>query len=698
MKNDFDFIKDKLDNSGVNAPADMDEDYVMKTLEGVYPQPIPMPQPSSVHPPKKKRKTAAIVISSVAAALVLTITLGIVLRFHGTRGVSVPGGLTLKRYTSYAQVEKDVINIQRQYEISDALNYFSGNLIVEDYAESGRVSEDMPAEEGYAGDSSGSAAGGSQNKNSAEQSDTAHSETYEQVEGVNEADFIKTDGKYIYCVDNGYFRDNKVVIFTANGKDSEKVAEIHVFNDDEATPDEANRSEYYYNANNRSITEMYLKDDRLIVICEDGSYSGGYHSDMMQVKVYDISDIDHITLVDTFTQSGHCDSDRMIGDMLYLVSSYVTYDGCEIPACGRGEEPDLIPVDCIYSTVDNDMAEFLVVSAYNTADQSAQTESKTILGRVDDIYCNLDHLYIYSTHHDKKWYESFDLFGDSEEDTATTQIIKVDLSDGIDFSAYGEVIGTVDDQYALDEYQGCLRIATTTKSSRDSNNLFVLNEELSVIGSVTGFARNESIKAVRYVGETAYVITYEQTDPLFVIDLSDPFKPTIMGEAKISGFSTMLVPIDENTILGLGYQTSAGGLYDMEVQNGFKVVLFDVSNKLDPKVLDTLIYEDCSSAVQYNPKALVYNPDRDDYIVPLNYYHWAEFNSDASDVYEINEECFGGVLNFKIENNQLVEVERYKADYDSVDRCVYVGDDIYMTYHEYDKHDELKLDSVPYKK
>ena len=110
------------------------------------------------------------------------------------------------------------------------------------------------------------------------------------------------------------------------------------------------------------------------------------------------------------------------------------------------------------------------------------------------------------------------------------------------------------------------------------NNLYVLDGELNPVGEVTGFAPDESIKAVRYMENTAYVITYEQTDPLFVIDLTDPTTPVITGEVKISGFSSMLVPIDENTVLGIGYHTEDEGR-EMEIQEGLKIVTFDVSDK-----------------------------------------------------------------------------------------------------------------------
>ena len=433
------------------------------------------------------------------------------------------------------------------------------------------------------------------------------------------------------------------------------------------------------------MEEIYLRDDRLIVLCTGWDDS----CDRTIVQVYDVSDIDNITLLDSMKQSGGYRSGRMIGDTLYTVSSYTPYDDRIIPVCGRGEDPDAVPADCIYTTENNDSESFLVVSAYDTLDFSAQTESKSILGAVDDIYCNENHLYIYTTVWENGdysyWYD-----GNTSVDS---QILKLDLTDGIRFTAYTSVPGQIDDQYALDEYDGCLRVATTTTAGRNSNNLYVLDENLNQVGSVTGFAKNESIKAVRYLGDTAYVITYEQTDPLFVIDLSDPTAPEILGEVKISGFSTMLVPVGEDKLLGIGYHTENEDYSDMEVQEGVKLALFDISDRANPTVLDSKSYVDCYSEVQYNPKALVCNPERGDFIMPLNYEHWGYYDAETWEYVYDDEEFYGGVLNFRVDGDHLTEISRFRADCDSIERCVYVGDYIYMTHYEYD---DILLDCAKY--
>ena len=689
MKNDLDYIRDKIENSGVQAPRDMDEAYVMDTIKDVY------PQPAAVEPKKRQHRGWKIALSATAAVLVLIIVLGIVLHsigaFGGTRSLTFPGGLALKQYSDYSQVKDEVNRIRKASQNSNWLDYVAGIGRAaggDVYVEDGELSaQENSSRTGSAGSDTGSSKSGSSGSGSsaADASAQSHSETYEQVENVNEADIIKTDGRYIYCVENSGY--GEIVIFSAEGDDSRRVAMIDGTTQKASTEDEA---DFYYESLFSAgpvIEELYLRGDRLIALCtvwEDAC-------ERTMVQVYDISDIDNITLIDSMTQSGGYDSSRMIGDTLYTVSSYYPYENRIIPVCGRGEEPDGVPADCIYSLAGTDSESFLVLSAYDTLDHTAQTESKSILGGVDDIYCNENHMYIYSTVWDGR--DNGDYWTGGGH--ASSQILKVDLTGGIDFVAYTRVTGVIDDQYALDEYEGNLRVATTTYEydlGRDTNNLFVLNEGLDVIGSVTGFAKNESIKAVRYLGDTAYVITYEETDPLFVIDLSDPTAPAIRGEVKITGFSTMLVPVDDNTLLGIGYHTENESYTTLEVQEGLKLALFDISDKENPRVLDSESYIDCESAVQYNPKALVYNPERNDYIIPLNYAHWGSFDPETYE-YNVNEEYYGGVLNFKIEDGQLVQIHRYTTDYDAVDRCVYVGDNIYMTYYD---DNELKIDSVPY--
>ena len=687
MKNEMDFLKDKINESGVKAPDDMDERYVLDTLREVTPKPIALE-------PKKKRFNWKPLVAAAALVLVAAVGTVIGVRIYQQNlikdsTITLNGGLSLRQFNSYDELKAEVDRIHAERQRTDPgevingiADFFSGNFGAKaDHYNGGYTSDrDMAAESSQTG-STGSSSGSSAASDS-------HSETYKQVDGVDEADIIKADGKYIYCADGSY-----ITIFSAEGDASEKVATLNTMTQNVATADEADRRpdfdyEGYYHA--YYVTDLYLRGDRMIAVCKDNSYYGdmGYTT---VVHVYDISDIYNIKELDSMTQSGYYTSSRMIGDTLYTVSSYTPYSNRYIPYCGAGGSPEEIPASCIYAVENPDSESSLVVSAYDTADFSAQTESKVIFGGAQDIYCNLENLYVYATDYDYSdtgWFQGF------HPTNAKSRILKISLTDGLSFTAYTEIDGVIDDQYALDEYNGNLRVATTSvKNGRDVNNLYVLDENLGVIGSVNGFAPDESIKAVRYMGDTAYVITYEETDPLFVIDLSDPRSPEILGEVKISGFSTMLVPVDENTILGLGYYTEEKEYTDLEVQEGFKLALFDVSDKAHPQVLDSLSFVDCDSSVQYEPKALVYNPDRNDFVVPLNYHHYGDYDDHGEFI--ADEDYHGGMLNFKVENGRIKVVDQYKADFTyDVERCVYVGDTIYMTYQGYYG---LAIDSVKYR-
>jgi|Deesub1362B_J571_1020462.scaffolds.fasta_scaffold00053_90 uncharacterized secreted protein with C-terminal beta-propeller domain len=163
-----------------------------------------------------------------------------------------------------------------------------------------------------------------------------------------------------------------------------------------------------------------------------------------------------------------------------------------------------------------------------------------------------------------------------KRDLEKTRIVKMSLD--LKPLAAGEIPGRLLNQFSLDEYQGYLRVATTIG---DTNDLYVLDADLKVVGSIKDFGQDERIYAVRFIGDRGYIVTFRQTDPFFVIDLSDPTKPEIKGELKIPGYSSYLHPISEHIILGVGKEGS-------EV----KVSLFDVSSPEKPEEIDRYILKE----------------------------------------------------------------------------------------------------------
>lgn len=639
MKNsDLDFIKEKFDNSDVYAPTDMDEQFVLDKIRDKKVKTIDFPY-------KKRIK----VISGIAACIAVFAILFAASKqpFNLNIEEAKTDKAAVKAFSSYGEIQKVVRNIEKQ-----------SSKTMYQYSDIGISS----AENNILNDSS----------SVVKQSDN-YADTYKQVDSVDEGDIIKTDGKYIYYVCSGGYKIN---IYTTEGKNSKLISDIKF------TPGD----DIYLADTDEYIEDIYVNQNTLSAITF--WYGADNDKSETRIHIFDLSDIKNIKKVGTFSQSGEYSSSRMIGSMLYLVSSQNIDKNSDVPRIRNGNEKDkkLAP-DCIYSVKEPENYSFLVISSIDTENLKKNTQTKAILGAASDVYCNEKNMYVttnkYANYYTNCYEE--DVVMDHSDNNVQTQIIKINLENGINFTASATVDGYINDQYSLDEYNGYLRVAVTTqnKGGKDINNLYVLNSKLKKVGRVTGFAKNESIKAVKYVEDTAYVITYEETDPLFAIDLSVPENPKILGSVKIDGFSSMLVPIDNNTLLGIGFSTKSGD--DIEITDGIKLVAFDVKDKSNPKVLDTKVYKNSESEVQYNPKALVYNEKRNNFTIPINYYD--------NSIDEENEAC--GTVTFRVNNGKIVIEDEYNSDkFIYCNRCTFAGNTIYLL-SDYD--DEVLMDCTRYK-
>ena len=256
----------------------------------------------------------------------------------------------------------------------------------------------------------------------------------------------------------------------------------------------------------------------------------------------------------------------------------------------------------------------------------------------------------------------------------STHILKFALNNGkFEFKAETDINGQVNNQFSMDESDQYFRIATTSGSLWDmdentSNNLYVLDENLKEVGNVTNFGKEEKIYSVRYVGNKAYVVTFKQIDPLFVIDLSNPTKPEILGELKIPGYSTYLHPYDETHIIGFGYDTKDDGT--RITINGLKMVMFDISDFNNPKVLFKIKIGDehTYSNLEYDHKALLYSKERNIIAFPLTNYSRGNTDSRAT-IYEIDLE-----KGFSLKG----EISHITDKYDEkVERVVYLNNTFY---------------------
>ncbi len=185
-----------------------------------------------------------------------------------------------------------------------------------------------------------------------------------------------------------------------------------------------------------------------------------------------------------------------------------------------------------------------------------------------------------------------------------TGIVKIGL-DGLQVVAVGEVPGQLLNQFSLDEYGGNLRAAVTVgqrgmlifdnwNSQNTRNDVYVLNGSMQTVGSVKDLGKTERIYSARFVGDRGYLVTFRQTDPFYVLDLSVPNKPVVKGELKIPGYSSYLHPLGEHRVLGIGKE-----------DNKVKVSLFDASDPANPTELSKYILNEYWSEAINNHHAFL---------------------------------------------------------------------------------------------
>ena len=172
-----------------------------------------------------------------------------------------------------------------------------------------------------------------------------------------------------------------------------------------------------------------------------------------------------------------------------------------------------------------------------------------------------------------------------------TIIHKFSMNNGkVRYVASGDVPGHLLNQFSLDEYEDHLRVATTVEGWTGSraylfNNVYVLDDDMQTVGRIEYIAPDERIYSSRFIGDRLYLVTFKRIDPFFVIDLSDPARPGILGMLKIPGFSDYLHPYDKNHIIGIGRETAENQWGGVSTE-GLKLALFDVSDVNNPAMID----------------------------------------------------------------------------------------------------------------
>jgi uncharacterized secreted protein with C-terminal beta-propeller domain len=442
----------------------------------------------------------------------------------------------------------------------------------------------------------------------------SHSETNEQSEGVSEGDIVKTDGRYLYALSGERLR-----IIQANGAEMELVSAITL--------------------DNIWGSEFYLMGDRIAVIGQhyipwtpmprDGGGADGEIAiephimmpwrggrDTTVLLVYDITDRHNPVKIRRVEQEGWAISTRVVGDVVYLITSKHVWAPFEradsdiiLPCILDSEEGDTfepISLDRIFYIPETEDSGYLIIGTLDINGGDA-FETNAYLGAGSMIYMSRDSLYVAQT----RW----DWSGDSN--SSNTDILRFEV-DGtsVRYTGKGTASGFPINQYSMDEYNGYFRIATTQWGV--GTRVTVMDRGMTVTGHTVDLEPNETMQSMRFMGNMGYVVTFENTDPLFTIDLSDPYNPTVLGELKIPGFSQYLHPVGDGLLLGIGRDTTelftrdANGVETVVGfrDTGLKVSLFDVSDPYNPIEADILLLGEGWTEVSHNPRALLNDPSR----------------------------------------------------------------------------------------
>ena len=536
-----------------------------------------------------------------------------------------------------------------------------------------------------------------------------YSTTNLQVEGVDEADIVKTDGEYIYIL-----RDGQVTVVRAAGADTDVVGSFVV-----CSPDLENGYE--------EAREMYLDDGALDVIVYSYSWKDNGNINKTCLRRFDVSDPENLgAQVYEVAQDGYYLDSRLLDGVVYLISNYYIFTEPEegdpttyVPnfydAKGKAES---FPIEDIAGCPGFSDLQYAIVSAVDS-ENGDRLSQETVLGAGSTVYMNENNLYLANTRYEEQAGEPYTESVYQVVDYVSknyTNIIRFAVDKGqVELKAFTELEGFLSDQFAMDEYEGNLRVALTSNSSsykiytdeefgftnyvweEDSdhtdNSLYILDPDLHPLGQLTGLAENEWIRSVRFSGPVGYICTYESIDPLFAIDLSDPAAPEVLSALKIPGFSEYLHPWGEDRLIGLGYGTSEDGLMDC-----VKLSMFDCSDLTDVQEISVYPISDLwYSEALYNHKAvtaseaknlicfpgdngyLLFSYDEDAGFTPLaqvslDEAHWFDWNSRglwAGDFFYVASRC--GVAVLSMEDYSLVK-ELYFDDATLPDNWLYIDE------------------------
>lgn len=434
---------------------------------------------------------------------------------------------------------------------------------------------------------------------------SGYSGTNVQVEGVDEGDLVKTDGRYLYTIVGGRLR------IVSTGSSPELVATVT----------------FGYQP-----TQLLLHGVSVVIVGNSPSVVHITHVDVSDpvnpVTVADL-EVDGVFLTTRLTSDGLL---RLVVTSGPVGFEWTLPHGSGLRAENKAAAANRLMI--AESTLDNWLPTYhyehhqhgesgwgrLVEcdTVHTPEDFGGLTTLSMIMfdlnsggiGEWTGAAVTGDGAVVYAT--DTSLYAATESHADWAFDSPRTTIHKFSVTDGApQYVASGQVGGYLLNQFSLDEHGGYLRVATTTtppgrwtdQSESGITLLYPNGHELEEAGEVWGLGKGERIYAVRFMGDTGYVVTFRQIDPLYVVDLKDPTEPVVLGELKIPGFSNYLHPVGPDRLLGVGQE-----------ENGLQLSLFDVSNPTRPQRIAKLApfgkWQSSGSLAQHDHRAFTYHQDQ----------------------------------------------------------------------------------------
>lgn len=483
------------------------------------------------------------------------------------------------------------------------------------------------------------------------------SKTNTMFEGIDESDFVKNDFDNLFVQD-----DDKVSMIDISGEKMKLITTIKP----ELKKTDTIREMYADTNINRIVLIIERRIEKEV---EDNSQytTGDVYEGCQNVQedatvimqTYDITDRTNPELVGTINVDGRYKDSRKKDQQIvlfttrYLSSMDVKDKDGLIPAV-NGKKMKL---DSIY--IGDSIETELTTVSVNLSKPDEPLDQMTIMSGYPEIYVSDSAIYLYE-----------DTYQDGD---GYTEITRFHFHTG--YLGQGQSVtvrGSITDKFAISEGEEGIRILTTIEDGNESTNeLHLYNFGLEEEGSVTGIAKGEEIYAARYIGNIAYFVTYHNTDPLYAVDISDPRNPKMLGNVKMTGYSDYLHPYGDNLLIGIGYETDP----DTSDMIGVKLTMFDISDPVNLKILDSVVIDNANTQATYNYKAILADARKN--LIGFGVELWDEQSENESSEY----------LVYRWENGHFQKVLTQKTGADQAEnsekvRGVYAGMRFYCIYPE----------------